>query len=123
MNFSFPLQLNMSGYMEKNLIPTISADQSNSNLKENEEDKTTNGGSNVNKNIEEDESENDEDSYLYELIGVTVHTGTAEGGHYYSFIRERDGECVSENNAKVYLDQTEKSHKWYVFKTFLKFFL
>lgn len=25
----------------------------------------------------------------YELIGVTVHTGTAEGGHYYSFIRDR----------------------------------
>ena len=25
----------------------------------------------------------------YELIGVTVHTGTADGGHYYSFIRDR----------------------------------
>jgi ubiquitin carboxyl-terminal hydrolase 34 len=23
------------------------------------------------------------------LVGVTVHTGTADGGHYYSFIRER----------------------------------
>ena len=27
--------------------------------------------------------------YEYELIGVTVHTGTADGGHYYSFIRDR----------------------------------
>lgn len=27
--------------------------------------------------------------YDYELIGVTVHTGTADGGHYYSFIRDR----------------------------------
>lgn len=26
--------------------------------------------------------------YEYELIGVTVHTGTAEGGHYYSYIRD-----------------------------------
>ncbi|EDW39044.1 GL13871 [Drosophila persimilis] len=25
----------------------------------------------------------------YELVGVTVHTGTADGGHYYSFIKER----------------------------------
>jgi len=25
----------------------------------------------------------------YELIGVTVHTGTADGGHYYSFIRDK----------------------------------
>ena len=30
-----------------------------------------------------------EDGYDYELIGVTVHTGTADGGHYYSFIRDR----------------------------------
>lgn len=30
-----------------------------------------------------------EDGYEYELIGVTVHTGTADGGHYYSFIRDR----------------------------------
>lgn len=27
--------------------------------------------------------------YWYNLIGVVVHTGTAEGGHYYSFIRNR----------------------------------
>lgn len=24
------------------------------------------------------------------MVGVTVHTGTADGGHYYSFIKERD---------------------------------
>lgn len=23
------------------------------------------------------------------MVGVTVHTGTADGGHYYSFIKER----------------------------------
>jgi ubiquitin C-terminal hydrolase len=28
--------------------------------------------------------------YDYELMGILVHTGTAESGHYYSFIRERD---------------------------------
>lgn len=28
-------------------------------------------------------------SSRYELVGVTVHTGTADGGHYYSFIKER----------------------------------
>lgn len=33
--------------------------------------------------------EEEEVSYEYELIGVTVHTGTADGGHYYSFIRDR----------------------------------
>ena len=29
------------------------------------------------------------DSDLFELVGVLVHSGTAESGHYYSFIRER----------------------------------
>jgi len=33
--------------------------------------------------------QSDSDCCQYELIGVTVHTGTADGGHYYSFIRDR----------------------------------
>jgi len=41
-------------------------------------------------------------TYEYELIGVTVHTGTADGGHYYSFIRDR-------------LNKSESGQdKWYV---------
>ena len=43
---------------------------------------------------ESERSDSDQDSeagarHLYELIGVTVHTGTAEGGHYYSIIRDK----------------------------------
>jgi ubiquitin carboxyl-terminal hydrolase 34 len=33
---------------------------------------------------DEDDSED-----MFELVGVLVHTGTAESGHYYSYIRER----------------------------------
>lgn len=33
--------------------------------------------------------DNEDEGYDYELTGVTVHTGTADGGHYYSFIRDR----------------------------------
>jgi len=29
------------------------------------------------------------DDYEYELIGVIIHQGTADSGHYYSFIRNR----------------------------------
>ena len=46
------------------------------------------------------ETENLEGSLEYELIGVTVHTGTADGGHYYAFIRDR----------------TSVKDKWYSFK-------
>ena len=31
--------------------------------------------------------------FLYNLVGVLVHTGVAGGGHYYSFIKERTGPC------------------------------
>lgn len=28
--------------------------------------------------------------YEYELVGVLVHSGSADAGHYYSFIKERN---------------------------------
>lgn len=31
-----------------------------------------------------------DDDYEYRLAGVLVHAGVAQGGHYYSFIKERD---------------------------------
>jgi len=51
----------MSGYVEKHLMP---------------------------QHYQEDKVKSCE-STEYDLIGVTVHTGTADGGHYYSFIRDR----------------------------------
>ncbi|PRP88236.1 ubiquitin domain-containing protein [Planoprotostelium fungivorum] len=44
----------------------------------------------------------DIDSYKYHLAGILVHTGTADGGHYYSFIREREA-------------ADGKERKWYQF--------
>jgi len=31
----------------------------------------------------------EKDDYLYELVGVLVHSGSANSGHYYSYIKER----------------------------------
>ncbi|EPS38310.1 hypothetical protein H072_7963 [Dactylellina haptotyla CBS 200.50] len=39
---------------------------------------------------EEDEPKTDE----FELVGVLVHSGTAETGHYYSYIKDRVGKIV-----------------------------
>ncbi|XP_060516947.1 ubiquitin carboxyl-terminal hydrolase 34 isoform X2 [Cylas formicarius] len=63
-HFSFPLRLNMAGYVEKQLMP-----------QQHQQDHET-------VDIETGQ-------YEYDLIGVTVHTGTADGGHYYSFIKDR----------------------------------
>lgn len=37
----------------------------------------------------DDEKLPDED-FLYDLVGILVHSGTAESGHYYSFIKNRE---------------------------------
>lgn len=38
-------------------------------------------------------------TYLYELSGVVVHSGSAFVGHYYSYIKERP--CVGERGKKA----------------------
>ncbi|XP_037912392.1 ubiquitin carboxyl-terminal hydrolase puf isoform X3 [Hermetia illucens] len=52
----------------------------------------------------DDNEEEDEFSeyYEYDLVGVTVHTGTADGGHYYSFIKERN-------------EQNSQQERWFLF--------
>ena len=87
-HFSFPFRLDMQPYMEHNLIPKDKEEMSDSTSKKDEV------------------SQDDENpSYEYELIGVTVHTGTADGGHYYAFIRDRYGlnkdKWYSFNDAEV----------------------
>ncbi|CAH1163705.1 unnamed protein product [Phaedon cochleariae] len=64
-HFSFPLRLNMAGYVEKQLMPQQYQEEKQKNAE-----------------LEVEQLE-------YDLIGVTVHTGTADGGHYYSFIKDR----------------------------------
>jgi ubiquitin carboxyl-terminal hydrolase 34 len=85
-HFSFPFRLDMLPYMEHNLIPKDKEEMSDDSQK-----------------FEKDEKD-ENPSYEYELIGVTVHTGTADGGHYYAFIRDRStnkDKWYSFNDAEV----------------------
>jgi ubiquitin C-terminal hydrolase len=44
----------------------------------------------ANKALPEDErTMRDADYYQYELVGIVVHQGSSDSGHYYSFVRER----------------------------------
>ncbi|EKX52244.1 hypothetical protein GUITHDRAFT_51654, partial [Guillardia theta CCMP2712] len=56
--------------------------------------------------IERREKMEGDDESLYDLVGVLVHTGTADSGHYYSYIKERK---------PVSLDGDNDSAKWYLF--------
>ena len=139
-HFSFPFRLDMSPYLEHNLIPNDKQDMispSGTNIANNTPSSTATSNIETNtvtksdsvsnqmiyteprkgkkntktedkgsdKNLLEDnpyeqkhmdnqnttEGTNNQTCYEYELIGVTVHTGTADGGHYYAFIRDRTG--------------------------------
>lgn len=83
-HFSFPLRLDMSRYVEKTLMPQQYQEEKMRSQS------STDEGMEIDEvvNVEEEFDEN----YEYDLVGVTVHTGTADGGHYYSFIKERDSD-------------------------------
>ena len=50
------------------------------------------------------------------FIGVTVHTGTAKGDHYYSFIRERNATVSADAETVVDVENdAENKSKWYLF--------
>ena len=61
-----------------------------------------------------DDEDRDVDD-AYELAGVVVHSGTAQSGHYYSFIRDRgEGERPLHTSAS-FVSATETSNLWYRF--------
>ncbi|XP_037876167.1 ubiquitin carboxyl-terminal hydrolase puf isoform X2 [Bombyx mori] len=84
-HFSFPMRLDMSGYVEKHLMPAQYQEEKRKSAELRKEGEASPNG-------EVEDNSEFEEHYEYELIGVTVHTGTADGGHYYSFIRDREHE-------------------------------
>ncbi|KAF9938245.1 hypothetical protein BGZ67_000390 [Mortierella alpina] len=52
----------------------------------------------------------------YNLVGVLVHTGTADSGHYYSYIKDRGPDMPSTLSPNPSLDTTQSDNaRWYHF--------
>lgn len=116
-HFSFPLKLDMADYLETNLMKrqqssssTSSSSSKESNSSSPISDKSSQplqrNQSKSPENTPSESSANGDDNQdvdtMYELIGVTVHTGNADGGHYYCFIRDCE-------------DQSSDKPRWYLF--------
>jgi ubiquitin C-terminal hydrolase len=129
-HFSFPLKLDMADYLESNLMKRQQASPNSSNCPS--RNSSTSGNIELSKSAEikgdQTSPQNSERDYpegvertnnktamsnptsssesesdtMYELIGVTVHTGNADGGHYYCFIRDCE-------------DNSTDKPRWYLF--------
>lgn len=57
----------------------------------------------------------EDESFFYKLVGVTIHVGTADHGHYYALINSARG--AAEKDPKNNLDEWIKTDtdKWYKF--------
>ena len=78
--FEFPTKLNLKHFCVEEVIKNLP--------------KSTDNGKNENENKDAalDIYSREDEYYEYELKGINVHTGTADGGHYFSFIDvNRDG--------------------------------
>jgi ubiquitin carboxyl-terminal hydrolase 34 len=93
-HFSFPMRLDMSRYVEKTLMPQQYQEEKlkSQSSQSDEGDKMESGDSEKTEEDIENQLFDLDENYEYDLVGVTVHTGTADGGHYYSFIKERDSD-------------------------------
>ena len=73
-HFVFPMRLDMSSYTEETLMGSSDLGSQSDDQEHGEREITPVTQSQC---------------CEYELVGVVVHTGTADGGHYYSFVRDR----------------------------------
>mmetsp|Transcript_8203 Transcript_8203/g.16159 ORF Transcript_8203/g.16159 Transcript_8203/m.16159 type:complete len:2815 (-) Transcript_8203:1874-10318(-) len=48
----------------------------------------------------------DPDEFSYELVGIVVHTGTADSGHYYSYCRQRRPDGTSDPQKWIELNDS-----------------
>lgn len=89
-HFSFPMKLDMSGYVEKTLLPQQYQEGIDAKRNLTDDGAPMSDAAAVAAAAVDDDFDPFSDQLEYNLIGVTVHTGNADGGHYYSFIKERN---------------------------------
>lgn len=83
----FPMELNMEPYTKQGLKKKEKEEKQKDKQQPEEESPAP-----------ETEKKYPEEYFKYRLRGVVVHQGIAEGGHYYSYIQDRESEKWHEYN-------------------------
>merc|ERR1712154_384362 len=108
--FEFPLDVDLEPYTKEGLIrrdkeqKKKQAEEKKDDKEENKQNDQQQQQEDVNKTDADDEkySVHPPEYYQYELVGILVHTGSAEAGHYYSYIRDRvSGEWNEFNDSLI----------------------
>mmetsp|Transcript_1602 Transcript_1602/g.2995 ORF Transcript_1602/g.2995 Transcript_1602/m.2995 type:complete len:2808 (-) Transcript_1602:373-8796(-) len=94
----FATKLNMFKYTKEGI-------EAEEQQRANEEAPTLSRASSKTSEIDNSEPEVDMEQFEYELQGVLVHSGIAQGGHYYSYIHDDSGDSANLGEAD----------KWYLF--------
>jgi len=95
----FPLELDMLPYTQEGLVRREQAAKRKQEAAEKGED--------IQEEADKEPLNHPKEYYEYKLKGVVVHTGTADSGHYYSFIKDyktEDGERWYEFNDHIVRD-------------------
>ena len=104
----FPMELNIKQWTKEGIQERENA----TNIKDKSDfgSEEAEGEAETKKKVEEEKKEESKEenkqdadqTYIYEAVGVVVHSGGAEGGHYYSYIKDRQkGKWYEFNDTRV----------------------
>ena len=109
----FPRELNLKKYTIEELSKNNNSNKNNNNDNNNNNNKNNNDNNTIEEDLNKDVFYKSNEYYEYDLAGVNVHIGSADAGHYFSYINTVRGGL---NNVSEYnRDNIQHRDSWLKF--------